>query len=200
MRKVYLIVDDSRTRRCSHITSLSLLQEKIDKVVNSEPSQVTPTLEFVGGQLSWTRQSSNLRYRQALLQCPTSVISHNGMRLMTIPTKVKFIFLLRLISLNQPVGQAVTRSSLKREVRGSNLGPVKSDTRHPCNISSKGPVDHTQWMLHTVSSIAERQARKLLIPTLMFFGLTQLGIGMGISEYRIQKDPNSKLSGIQIEL
>ena len=119
---------------------------------------------------------------------------------MTIPTKIKFIFLLRLISLNQPVGRAVTRSSLKREVRGSNLGPVKSDTRHPCNISLKGPVDHTQWMLHTVSSIAERQARKLLIPTLMVFGLTQLGIGMGISEYRIQKDPNSKLSGIQIEL
>ena len=31
-------------------------------------------------------------------------------------------------------------------------------------------------MLHTVSSIAERQAGKLLIPTLMVFGLTQLGI------------------------
>ena len=43
------------------------------------------------------------------------------------------------------VGQAVTRSSLEREVRGSNLGPVKSYTvlptaRHRCNISSKGAV------------------------------------------------------------
>ena len=55
-------------------------------------------------------------------------------------------------------------------------------------------------MLHTVSSIAERQEGKLSIPTLMVFGLTQLGIGMGISEYRVQKDPNSELSGIQIEL
>ena len=41
--------------------------------------------------------------------------------------------------------RAVTRSSLEREVRGSNLGPVKSDTmlptaRHRCNISSKGAV------------------------------------------------------------
>ena len=46
---------------------------------------------------------------------------------------------------NRPVGRAVTRSSLKREVRGSNLGPVKSDTvlptaRHRCDISSKGAV------------------------------------------------------------
>ena len=55
-------------------------------------------------------------------------------------------------------------------------------------------------MLHTVSSIAERQGGKPSIPTLMVFGLTQLGIGMGISEYRVQKDPNSKLSEIQIEL
>ena len=29
---------------------------------------------------------------------------------------------------NRPVGQTVTRSSLEREVRDSNLGPVKSDT------------------------------------------------------------------------
>ena len=41
--------------------------------------------------------------------------------------------------------RAVTRSSLEREVRGSNLGPVKSDTvlptaRHRCDISSKGAV------------------------------------------------------------
>ena len=46
---------------------------------------------------------------------------------------------------DRPVGRAVTRSSLEREVRGSNLGPVKSDTvlptaRHRCNISSKGAV------------------------------------------------------------
>ena len=45
----------------------------------------------------------------------------------------------------RPVGRAVTRSSLEREVRGSNLGPVKSDTvlptaRHRCSISSKGAV------------------------------------------------------------
>ena len=43
------------------------------------------------------------------------------------------------------VGCAVTRSSLEREVWGSNLGPVKSDTvlplaRHRCDISSKGAV------------------------------------------------------------
>ena len=42
-------------------------------------------------------------------------------------------------------GRAVTRSSLEREVRGSNLGPVKSDTvlptaHHRCDISSKGAV------------------------------------------------------------
>ena len=46
---------------------------------------------------------------------------------------------------HRPVGRAVMRSSLEREVRGSNLGPVKSDTvlptaRHRCNISSKGAV------------------------------------------------------------
>ena len=43
------------------------------------------------------------------------------------------------------VGRAVSRSSLEREVRGSNLGPVKSDTvlptaRHRCDISSKEAV------------------------------------------------------------
>ena len=42
-------------------------------------------------------------------------------------------------------GRAVTRSSLNREVWGSNLGPVKSDTvlptvRHRSDISSKGAV------------------------------------------------------------
>ena len=41
---------------------------------------------------------------------------------------------------NCPAGRAVTRSSLEREVRGSNFGPVKSDTvlptaRHRCDIS-----------------------------------------------------------------
>ena len=45
----------------------------------------------------------------------------------------------------RPVGRAVTRSSLESEVRGSNLGPVKSDTvlptaRHRYDISSKGAV------------------------------------------------------------
>ena len=39
----------------------------------------------------------------------------------------------------------LTRSSLEREVGGSNLGPVKSNTvlptaRHRCDISSKGAV------------------------------------------------------------
>ena len=43
------------------------------------------------------------------------------------------------------VGRALTRSSLDREVRNSNLGPVKSNTvlltaRHRCDISSKGAV------------------------------------------------------------
>ena len=46
------------------------------------------------------------------------------------------------MSQNRPVGWAVTRSSLEREVRGSNLGPIKSDTvlptaHHRCDISSK---------------------------------------------------------------
>ena len=46
---------------------------------------------------------------------------------------------------DRPDGRAVTRSSLEREVWGSNLGPVKSDTvlptaRHRCDISSKEAV------------------------------------------------------------
>ena len=46
---------------------------------------------------------------------------------------------------NWPVDLAVTRSSLEREVKGSNLGPVKSDTvlptvRHRCNTFSDGAV------------------------------------------------------------
>ena len=45
----------------------------------------------------------------------------------------------------RPVGRAVTRSSLERKVRGSNLESVKSDVlsptaRHRCNISSIGAV------------------------------------------------------------
>ena len=44
-----------------------------------------------------------------------------------------------------PVDRTVTHSSLEREVRGSNLGPVKLDTmvptaRHRCDISSKEAV------------------------------------------------------------
>ena len=43
------------------------------------------------------------------------------------------------------VGRALTRSSLEREIRSSNLGPVKSNTvlpmaRHRCDISLKGAV------------------------------------------------------------
>ena len=50
-----------------------------------------------------------------------------------------------LLSTYRPVGRAVTRSSLERQVWGSNLGPVKSNTvlptaRHRCDISSKGAV------------------------------------------------------------
>ena len=46
---------------------------------------------------------------------------------------------------DQPGGRALTNSSLEREVRGSNLGPVKSDAvlptaRYHCEISSKGAV------------------------------------------------------------
>ena len=46
---------------------------------------------------------------------------------------------------NRPVSLAVTRSSLEREVWGSNLRTVKSDTslptaRHRCDISSKETV------------------------------------------------------------
>ena len=45
----------------------------------------------------------------------------------------------------RPVGGAVTRSSLEREIWGSNLGPVKSDSvsptvRHRCDISSQEAV------------------------------------------------------------
>ena len=51
----------------------------------------------------------------------------------------------KIMPKNRPVGRAVTRSSLKREVCGSNLGTVKSDTvlltaRHRCDISSKGAM------------------------------------------------------------
>ena len=46
---------------------------------------------------------------------------------------------------HRPVGRAVTRSALEREVWGLNIGPVKSNTvlptaRHRCGISSKGAV------------------------------------------------------------
>ena len=34
-------------------------------------------------------------------------------------------------SFHRPVGRAVTRSSLEREVKGSNLRPVKLDTALP---------------------------------------------------------------------
>ena len=49
------------------------------------------------------------------------------------------------ISINRPVGRAVTRSSLEWEFSGSNLGPVKLDTvfptaHHRCDISSNGAV------------------------------------------------------------
>ena len=48
-------------------------------------------------------------------------------------------------NINRPIGRAITRSSLEREVRGSNLGQVKSDTlsptaRHRCDISLKRAV------------------------------------------------------------
>ena len=48
-------------------------------------------------------------------------------------------------SLDQPVGRAVTRSSLEREVGDSNLRPIKSNTVLPticnhCNICSKESV------------------------------------------------------------
>ena len=57
---------------------------------------------------------------------------------LNIATRTEIIF----VDINRPVGRAVTHSSLKQEVRGSNLGLVKSDTvlptaRHRCNISSK---------------------------------------------------------------
>ena len=43
------------------------------------------------------------------------------------------------------VGQVITPSFLEREIRGSNLGPVESDTvlttaGHRCNTSSNGAV------------------------------------------------------------
>ena len=46
---------------------------------------------------------------------------------------------------NRPVGRAVTRLSLEREVGGSSFGPVKSDTvlptaRHHCYIFSNRAV------------------------------------------------------------
>ena len=55
-------------------------------------------------------------------------------------------------SLHQPVGRAVTRSSLELLIGGSNLGPVKSDTvlptaRYHCDISLKGAVLLTGAMM-----------------------------------------------------
>ena len=54
-------------------------------------------------------------------------------------------FKTRLFPEHRPVGRAITRSSLEREVWGSNLGPVKLDTvlptaRHRCDIFSKRAV------------------------------------------------------------
>ena len=45
----------------------------------------------------------------------------------------------------RPVRREVTRSFLEQEIKGSNFGPVKSDTvlptaRRRCDISSKGNV------------------------------------------------------------
>ena len=61
--------------------------------------------------------------------------------------EVFFLFLSRMhFHINSTlIGRAVTHSSMEWEVRGSNLGPVKSDTelptaRHLCDISSKGAV------------------------------------------------------------
>ena len=56
----------------------------------------------------------------------------------------KLLTLLNLQKTNQrnrPYGRAITRLPMEREVRGSNLGPVKSDTElptalHHCDISS----------------------------------------------------------------
>ena len=50
-----------------------------------------------------------------------------------------------ILRFHRPVGQAVARSSLEREVQVSNLGPVKLNAvlptaRHPCDISSKRVV------------------------------------------------------------
>ena len=55
---------------------------------------------------------------------------------------LNFIFISLLF---EPVGRAVTQSSLEQEVRGSNLGPVKSaavlpTAHHRCDISSKEAV------------------------------------------------------------
>ena len=58
-----------------------------------------------------------------------------------------FLFLSRMhFHINSTlIGRAVAHSSIEWEVRGSNLGPLKSDTvlltaRHRCDISSKGAV------------------------------------------------------------
>ena len=72
-------------------------------------------------------------------------IQNKSLHLNVIPHVLLNILQLHVLCRYRPVGRAVTRSSLEREVRGSNLGPVKSDTvlptaRHRCNISSKGAV------------------------------------------------------------
>ena len=73
-------------------------------------------------------------------------ISHSfiGMRFILIKY-IQICFRCIKKKAHRPVGRAVTHWSLEREVWGSNLGPVKSDTvlptaRHRCDISSKGAV------------------------------------------------------------
>ena len=58
---------------------------------------------------------------------------------------VRFQIFRFISSENRQAGQAVTRSSLERQVWGSNLGPVKSDTvllkgSRRCDVSSKEAV------------------------------------------------------------
>ena len=81
--------------------------------------------------------------RRVLREAKTRVIAKNRECLNHL-VRVNQIQLREFRSV-RPIDRAVTYSSLKRKVRGSNLGPVKSDTvlptaRHSYDISSKGAV------------------------------------------------------------
>ena len=79
---------------------------------------------------------------QVYVNCVAKIIRSIGISLWSF---LDFAICFRNNFSYRPVGRAVTRSSLEREVWGSNLGPIKLGTvlptaRHRCDISSKEAV------------------------------------------------------------